>query len=80
MNHQNANAAPENLGITTLSGQMNERLGEILSRFSKARIGVVGDYCLDAYWILHEGERELSVETGKPTHAVVRQRYTSRHK
>jgi rfaE bifunctional protein kinase chain/domain len=48
----------------------------IFEEFSKCHIGVLGDYCLDAYWALDDGERELSVETGKPTHAVTHQRYT----
>jgi bifunctional ADP-heptose synthase (sugar kinase/adenylyltransferase) len=37
---------------------------------------VVGDFCLDAYWQLAEGGAELSLETGKPTRAVLSQRYT----
>lgn len=48
----------------------------IFEEFGKCHIGVLGDYCLDAYWTLDVGEREISVETGKPTHAVTQQRYT----
>jgi len=48
----------------------------IFEEFGKCHIGVLGDYCLDAYWTLDRGEQELSVETGKPTHAVTKQRYT----
>lgn len=53
-----------------------ERLEQILEGFQKARIGVIGDFCLDAYWILDGGPRECSVETGKPTFAVTAQRYS----
>jgi rfaE bifunctional protein kinase chain/domain len=48
----------------------------IFEEFGKCHIGVIGDYCLDAYWTLDVGEREHSVETGKPTHAVMGQRYS----
>ena len=48
----------------------------IFEEFGKCHIGVLGDYCLDAYWTLDRGEQELSVETGKLTHAVAKQRYT----
>lgn len=48
----------------------------IFEDFRKCHIGVLGDYCLDAYWILDKGEPELSIETGKPTQAVTHQRYT----
>ena len=52
------------------------RLEEILGRIRGVRIGVAGDYCLDAYWELDTGIRELSLETGKQTHGVRSQRYT----
>ncbi|HTY58859.1 MAG TPA: PfkB family carbohydrate kinase, partial [Bacteroidota bacterium] len=51
------------------------RLEEILDRIGRARIGVVGDFCIDAYWQLDTGEREISLETGKPTYGVRSQRY-----
>ncbi|HUI11332.1 MAG TPA: PfkB family carbohydrate kinase [Bacteroidota bacterium] len=51
------------------------RAAEILERIRSARIGIVGDFCLDAYWQIDTGSTELSVETGKPTHAVRSQRY-----
>ena len=52
------------------------RAAEILERIRGARIGIVGDFCLDAYWQLGGGTPELSIETGKPTRAVRAQRYT----
>src|SRR5579862_3699090 len=51
------------------------RLNEILKKICTIRIGVIGDYCLDAYWTLDTGPRELSIETGKPTWAVTGQSY-----
>jgi rfaE bifunctional protein kinase chain/domain len=53
-----------------------ERVAEILNRITNASIGVIGDFCIDAYWQLLEGEPELSLETGKPTFAVAQQRYS----
>jgi rfaE bifunctional protein kinase chain/domain len=52
------------------------QLTDLLSRFRSISIGVVGDFCLDAYWQLDEGEPELSLETGKPTLAVAQQHYS----
>lgn len=46
-----------------------------LSRFPRLHIGVLGDFCLDAYWLLDEAHVEYSVETRRPTHAVRRQNY-----
>jgi len=52
------------------------RLREILGHMSNVRIGVIGDFCIDAYWRFDENEVELSVETGKPTHAIAKQYYS----
>jgi rfaE bifunctional protein kinase chain/domain len=52
------------------------RLNEILDRMRSVRIGVCGDFCIDAYWQLDRGAPEISLETGKPTSAVRSQRYT----
>jgi rfaE bifunctional protein kinase chain/domain len=46
-----------------------------LDRLAPLHIGVIGDFCLDAYLTLDEGEPELSVETGKPTNAVRRMQF-----
>ena len=53
-----------------------KRLSDILERFEHARIGVIGDFCLDAYWLLDTSPPEQSVETGKSTSAVIKQRYS----
>jgi len=41
-----------------------------------ARVGVFGDFCLDAYWRLDADNQELSVETGLPVRRVREQRYS----
>ena len=52
------------------------RVQEILAAVAEKSIGVVGDFCVDAYWELDVNPPELSIETGKPTLAVTKQRYT----
>ena len=51
-------------------------LSELFDRIARASIGVSGDFCLDAYWELDASPPELSIETGKPTHAITKQRYS----
>lgn len=52
------------------------RIAALLESISRLSLGVIGDFCLDAYWQLDEGPPELSLETGKPTHAITEQRYS----
>jgi rfaE bifunctional protein kinase chain/domain len=51
------------------------RLRDILKSIKDAKIGVIGDFCLDAYWLLDDSPPQKSIETGRPTRAVLRQRY-----
>ena len=51
-------------------------LERALSSFPRLRAGVVGDFCLDAYWILDTDAPEYSVETGLPVRRVRSQRYS----
>jgi rfaE bifunctional protein kinase chain/domain len=53
-----------------------ESLKEVLEKIQTAKIGVVGDFCLDAYWFIDESKTEISIETGKPTTPVRRQKYS----
>jgi rfaE bifunctional protein kinase chain/domain len=53
-----------------------QRLQAILDGFDDAVIGVVGDFCVDAYWALDRGKPEISIETDQPTHGVRSQRYS----
>lgn len=48
----------------------------ILTRLSTVNVGIVGDFCLDAYWQINPHAQERSVETGKETIAVRDQRYS----
>ena len=41
-----------------------------------ARIGVLGDFCLDAYFEIDSSIEEISIETGKRVQHVHRQRYS----
>ena len=51
-------------------------LERALSSFPQLRAGVLGDFCLDAYWILDNESTEFSVETGLPVRRVRSQRYS----
>jgi bifunctional ADP-heptose synthase (sugar kinase/adenylyltransferase)/phosphoglycolate phosphatase-like HAD superfamily hydrolase len=51
-------------------------LGQLLERLPAARVAVFGNLCLDAYWLLDETPGEDSLETGRPTRRVARQRYS----
>lgn len=52
------------------------QLEKILTSIKNARIAVVGDFCLDAYWFFDESKSEISVETGLATHPVRQQAYS----
>lgn len=53
-----------------------ERLAELVAGFPQARIAVVGDFFLDKYFEVDPVLVEVSVETGKPAHQVVRVRHS----
>ena len=53
-----------------------EQLEALLTRIAGTCIGVIGDYCLDAYWTLDESLSEISIETGLATRPVRAQRYS----
>src|SRR6185503_6233838 len=50
------------------------RLEEITSRYSKLRIALVGDVCLDRYFEIDPERQEISIETNLPVHNVTRVR------
>ncbi len=52
------------------------RLDELLGRFGKLRVAVLGDYFLDKYLDVESSLVEVSVETGKPAHQVVGVRHS----
>jgi len=56
---------------------LNKQLIEkILCNARTAKIGVVGDFCLDVYWFLNEIASEKSLETDLPTWPIAEQEYS----
>ncbi|MEE4310750.1 MAG: PfkB family carbohydrate kinase [candidate division KSB1 bacterium] len=53
-----------------------DRIKSILEEIRNVRIGVCGDFCLDAYWIMDARGGELSAETGLQSEAVKKHYYT----
>ena len=53
-----------------------DQLEALLARIAATRIGVIGDFCLDAYWTLDASLSEISIETGLATRPVRSQRYS----
>lgn len=53
-----------------------ESLKELLKKISDAKIAVIGDFCLDAYWFVDKSLSEISIETGRPTEPVKYQKYS----
>jgi bifunctional ADP-heptose synthase (sugar kinase/adenylyltransferase)/phosphoglycolate phosphatase-like HAD superfamily hydrolase len=48
----------------------------LLDKISRVRVGIVGDFCLDAYLLMEPGASEPSLETGLSTRPVRSQRYS----
>lgn len=57
-----------------MNGMTPQRLDEILEKFPRVKIAVVGDFFLDNYWVLEESLNEISLETGKVAYQVVAKR------
>jgi rfaE bifunctional protein kinase chain/domain len=51
-------------------------LEKLLADIRGARVAVIGDFCLDAYWTVDASRSEISVETGLATRPVSSQRYS----
>lgn len=51
------------------------RIEAILQTLQQRSVSVFGDFCVDAYWELSSGDREVSIETGLPVNRVRTQRY-----
>jgi rfaE bifunctional protein kinase chain/domain len=58
------------------AGMTSERLAELVGRFGGLRIAVLGDFFLDKYLDVDPALAEISVETGKTAHQVVRIRHS----
>ena len=52
------------------------QLQNILAQIRRLTVGIIGDFCLDAYWFIDESRREPSLETGIPTTPIATQRYS----
>ena len=52
------------------------RIRYLLEMVRDKSIGVIGDFCIDCYWLLDEGSPEYSIETKKRTSAVRKQKYS----
>ena len=51
------------------------RLEKLLAKFPRAKVGFLGDFCVDVYWDLH-GQGEPSLETGLRPNLVPNGRYS----
>jgi bifunctional ADP-heptose synthase (sugar kinase/adenylyltransferase)/phosphoglycolate phosphatase-like HAD superfamily hydrolase len=49
---------------------------DVLGRIGQVHLAVCGDFCLDAYWMLHPRGGEISAETGLRAQAIGRQSYS----
>src|SRR5438552_6227094 len=47
------------------------RFKTITEKYSRLRIAIVGDFCLDRYLEIDPARQEISIETGLPVHNVV---------
>ena len=48
----------------------------VMQQVRGARVGALGDFCVDAYWFIDPQREEWSIETGKRVRHVRQQRYT----
>ena len=53
-----------------------KKLKQILDDIANVKIAIVGDFCLDAYWFIDESKSEISLETGRITRPICRQKYS----
>ena len=47
------------------------RFQEILDKYPSIKIGVLGDFCLDRYFVFDPDIEEISLETNRPCHRVI---------
>jgi rfaE bifunctional protein kinase chain/domain len=48
-----------------------DRIKEITAQYSRLRVALIGDFCLDRYLEIDPGREEVSIETGLPVQNVV---------
>jgi rfaE bifunctional protein kinase chain/domain len=54
----------------------SDELTSLLKKLPRLRFGIIGDFCLDAYFFIDPGVSEVSVETGLSTLPVKRTKYS----
>jgi rfaE bifunctional protein kinase chain/domain len=57
-------------------GDTERWLEQALAAARQARVAVLGDFAIDAYWLIDPDQGELSVETHLPVRKVRKQRYS----
>jgi rfaE bifunctional protein kinase chain/domain len=62
--------------MRVFDGMTEKRLSELVRRFSRLRIAVLGDYFLDKYLDIEPSLAEISLETGRTAHQVVNVRHS----
>jgi bifunctional ADP-heptose synthase (sugar kinase/adenylyltransferase) len=62
--------------MKTLQDLSPDRLAELIEKFPRLRIAVLGDFFLDKYLDVDPGLAEVSIETGKTAHQVVGVRHS----
>ena len=62
-------------GRPALDTRTAEVVRAILAGVGVAKVAVLGDLCVDAYWDVDTSSAELSVETGLPVQRITGQRY-----
>jgi len=55
---------------------MPHEIAAVLDNLSRSTVAVVGDFCLDVYWMTEPDTGEISLETGLLTHPVHSHRYS----
>lgn len=59
-----------------MRGMSEQDLRDLLHAIERARVAVLGDFCLDVYWRFDPGASERSLETGLDTRPVAEQRWS----
>lgn len=52
----------------------SERFAALTAAYSRLRVAIVGDFCLDRYFDIDPARMERSIETGREVHNIVRTR------
>ena len=72
-------STPSSAKITEIPSSdflMPHEIAAILDKLSQSTVAVLGDFCLDVYWMIQPAAGEVSVETGLMTQPVSSHRYS----